>query len=94
MVILGDVSPNGRHLGFSLMIFTFALSAVILIMIPKWMAFYGLNVGDKPKRGARPASGVAISGMPTSAEQSAAQERSKMSSQLNGSHPNSQMSEE
>jgi hypothetical protein len=68
IVILKDVSTNGRYLGSTLLIWTFPMSTITLIMLPKFLAFY------KPESATRMGShlrgttgGVRVSGMNSAA---------------------------
>jgi hypothetical protein len=61
MIILRDVSTNGRYLGGVLMMWTFPMSTLLLIMIPKVAAHYGRDdLGGSSIRGHVGAGGIHI----------------------------------
>jgi len=43
LIILGGGSTNARFMGIGLLVFSWAMSLVILVMIPKFVAFYGFG---------------------------------------------------
>jgi hypothetical protein len=61
-VILIDLSTNGRYIGIVLMLFMHTFSAVVLIMLPKVLSYYGVHTGSgNVGRGNR--AGTRISGL-------------------------------
>lgn len=76
--ILRTVSTDGRYIGLVLLIAIFSLSSVIMIMLPKVLAFYNIYGGQTARRGAR--QGVRVTGTSSGAAGSAA---TRPSSELN-----------
>jgi hypothetical protein len=59
--VLRTVSTDGRYMGLVLLIWTFSTSAVVLIMLPKVLAFYNIYGSQTARRGAR--HGTRVTGM-------------------------------
>ena len=51
VVILRDVSTNGRYIGFTLMIWTIPMSTIALIILPKVVSYYKQNNIDTASQG-------------------------------------------
>lgn len=70
LILLQDVSANGRYLGYVVMLWTFPMSALAFIILPKYRAYRqairGPPVnGSRTKRGEQ--AGVRVSGISSSA---------------------------
>ena len=77
--LLGDLSSDGRFLGASLVIWTFPMTTMGLIMLPKMVAVhFPPNGSPRGKRGS--SSGVRVSGLPSS-EQSMVSRNSHVTAQ-------------
>jgi hypothetical protein len=61
VILLRTVDSSGRYVGRSVLMWIFATSNVVLVMIPKVLAYYGLYGGQTARRGTR--SGIHISGV-------------------------------
>lgn len=57
LIILNGQSSNARHLGISLVVFSFSMSISVLVMFPKFVAFYN-NGGEQESRDGRRANQV------------------------------------
>jgi hypothetical protein len=65
IVILSGISTNGRYIGFSLIFWTFPMSTIILIMLPKVLSFYNIANDSASSRGGRGSpGGIKVSGVP------------------------------
>lgn len=63
VVILRDVSTNGRHVGFVMLLWIVSMSTVTLIMLPKVLAYYGIyGTNNTTRRGAR-SNGPQVTGI-------------------------------
>jgi hypothetical protein len=63
VILLRSVDTTGRYVGLVCLVWIISTSNVVLIMIPKVLAFYGVYGGNSVRRGAR--SGVHVSGINT-----------------------------
>jgi hypothetical protein len=67
VIILRDVSTTGRYLGFLFLVWIFPMSAILLIMLPKYLAYRrairGVDDRNQKKRGE--SRGVVVSGVPS-----------------------------
>ena len=59
--ILRDSSTDGRYIGFAVMLWVFPMSTLVLIMVPKVLAFYRGPEEHKRKRGEL--KGVQVTGL-------------------------------
>jgi len=65
VVILKDVSTDGRYIGGVVLLWCFPMSTLMVIMVPKFIAWRrakkGLDVSDRVRRGQQP--GLRVSGV-------------------------------
>jgi hypothetical protein len=66
IIVLRDVSTDARYIGFILLVWTFPMSTLLLIFVPKFLAHYHAthgngNVRRKSKRGE--VQGIRVSGL-------------------------------
>ena len=60
-IILRDLSTNGRHIGFALLVWLHTLSALIFIIIPKVLLVHGVRKNSGNSRGKK--AGTRITGV-------------------------------
>ena len=64
--ILESVSTDGRFLGSSLILWTFPMTTVCLIFLPKIIAVHFPSKGDRHESRGSPSGGIRVSGLTSS----------------------------
>lgn len=80
--ILRTESRDGRYLGMVLLIAMFSMSSIILIMLPKVLAFFEIYGGQTARRGAR--VGTRVTGMSTTSSDVATAGSSRLANAFSG----------